>query len=227
MAHRPPGDDDAALAPTAPKRAANSRVANARRREIVVKAAEFFATFGFDAGTRAFATFIGTTQPLLYRYFPTKEALIQEVYQMVYLELWDETWNTILVDSARPLRDRLVDFYCRYSDKIMNAQWLRLYLFAGLNGVEINERYIDLVEARIIRVVIAEFWKEQNRALPKTIDRRDMEIAWNLQGGIFYFGVRRNVYSVPTYTAKNEMIANAVDVFLDGYAAVLKRRFQT
>lgn len=217
------GKEKAAPSP-ARKRIANGPVASNRRRELVLKAAEFFAEFGFDAGTRDFARYIGATQPLIYRYFPTKEALIQDVYNVVYLELWDDHWDTILSDRAVPLRQRLIDFYCRYTDVIMNAQWMRLYLFAGLKGIEINENYIRLVEERIIKVVIREFWQAHNMACPDVIDARDMEIVWNLQGGIFYFGVRDSVYHVPTYTSKNDMIADAIDVFLAGYAAALERR---
>jgi AcrR family transcriptional regulator len=204
----------------------NARAASNRRREIVEKAAEFFATVGFEGGTRDFAKYLGTTQPLLYRYFPTKEALIQEVYQMVYVELWDDKWDAVLIDERRLLRDRLIAFYISYTDVIMNAQWMRLYLFAGLKGVEINARYITLVEERIIKVIVREVWKERKLPAPKVFDKRDLEIVWNLQGGIFYFGVRANVYNVPTYTDKNEMITNAVDIFLTGYAKILERRFQ-
>ena len=41
-----------------------------RRREIVLKAAEFFSQFDFDAGTRDFAKFIGLTQPIITATFP-------------------------------------------------------------------------------------------------------------------------------------------------------------
>jgi AcrR family transcriptional regulator len=195
-----------------------------RRQQMIVQAAEFFARYGFDAGTRDFARYLGTTQPLLYRYFPTKEALIEEVYRTVYLDLWNEAWAALLADGSVALRERLVEFYCRYTDVIMNSRWMRLYLYAGLKGVEINQPYIKLVEERIIRRIIEEFWLERRGAAPIEITPEDMEIAWNLQGGIFYFGVRRFVYNLPTYTPKDDMIANAIDMFLAGYAEILNRR---
>jgi AcrR family transcriptional regulator len=195
-----------------------------RRLQIVEQAAEFFARFGFDAGTRDFAKYIGITQPLLYRYFPTKEALIQEVYRAVYLELWDEEWGRLLGDREIPLRRRLIEFFCRYTDGIMNARWMRLYLYAGLKGVAINQPYIELVETRIIRRIVEEFWHDRTGKAPPEIGPEDLEIAWNLQGGIFYFGVRRFVYEVPTYTDKDTMIANAVDMFLAGYENLAQRR---
>ncbi|MDP2330322.1 MAG: helix-turn-helix domain-containing protein, partial [Reyranella sp.] len=60
-----------------------------RRREFVAKATEFFSEEGFDGGTRDLARRLGVTQPLLYRYFPSKDDLIKEVYRTVYLEPFD------------------------------------------------------------------------------------------------------------------------------------------
>jgi hypothetical protein len=40
-------------------------------------------------GTRDLARRLGVTQPLLYRYFPSKDDLIKEVYRTVYLEPFD------------------------------------------------------------------------------------------------------------------------------------------
>ncbi|HTH96457.1 MAG TPA: TetR/AcrR family transcriptional regulator [Stellaceae bacterium] len=214
------GQAEGNVTPRIPKR----RSVTDRRQQIVEQAAEFFARYGFDAGTRDFARYLGTTQPLLYRYFPTKEALIREVYRAVYLDLWDENWAALLTDRTKTLRERLIEFYRRYTDKIMNSRWMRLYLYAGLKGVEINQPYIRLVEERILSRIITEFWLEQDRQAPETVGAEDMEAAWILQGGIFYFGVRRFVYDVPTYTDKDAMIANAVDMFLAGYGDVMRRR---
>jgi AcrR family transcriptional regulator len=197
-----------------------------RRQEIAAKAAEFFAEFGFDASTRDFAKYLGTTQPLIYRYFATKEALIEEVYKIVYLQLWDEGWDKILENSKLPLRTRLIEFYNKYTDAIMNSRWMRLYLFAGLKGVKINENYLKLVEERIIKRIIIEFWKDRKYPRKRTIDQEDIEVVYNLHCGIFYFGIRRFVYHVPVLLTKDKMIMNAIDIFLDGYDAMLKRRMR-
>jgi len=190
----------------------------------VLKAAEFFSRYGFDASTRDFAKFIGLSQPIIYRYFRTKQALIREVCSVVYLGIWDERWDEILLDGRVPLRERLIEFYNQYTDVIMNPQWLRLYLLAGLREVEINKLYISLVEAKIIRRIIIESWKEHGLGRPDLIPDADMEIAWTLQGGLFYFGVRKLIYRVPVHTEKRDMIAHAVDLFLTGYGAMLEAR---
>src|ERR1700748_854885 len=82
-----------------------------RRKEFVAKATEFFSEEGFGGGTRDLARRLGVTQPLLYRYFPSKDDLIKEVYRTVYLEPFDVGWDKLLADRSRPIRDRLLEFY--------------------------------------------------------------------------------------------------------------------
>jgi AcrR family transcriptional regulator len=188
-----------------------------RRAEIVRKAASFFAQFGFDATTRELASWLGTTQPLMYRYFPSKSALIEEVYEAVFLQSWDSAWDAMLTDRSRPLRDRLCEFYHRYTDAIMHPEWMRIYLFAGLKGVDITRLYIARVEARIIRPVVAEMCAETGLALTPENEPRLLELAWSLQGGIFYYGVRKFVYATPVHEEKRAMIEGAVEVYVKAW----------
>lgn len=195
-----------------------------RRREILAKSIEYFAQVGFDGGTRELARHLGTTQPLLYRYFPNKDALIQEIYKVVYLDQWKPHWDTLLTDRARPLRERLQTFYEEYTDAILNPQWMRIYFFAGLKGVNINERYLALVEDRILSRIVREFHHEAGLDLGQDSLPHDLEIAWQLQGGIFYYGVRRYVYGTKVHASKSEMITEALDLFFAGYRALLAAR---
>ena len=57
----------------------------ARERQIVEGAVAYFAEVGLDGHTRELARRLGITQPLLFRYFPTKAALIERIYEEVYL----------------------------------------------------------------------------------------------------------------------------------------------
>eukprot|EP01037_Dinobryon_pediforme_P006673 gene6673-6743_t len=150
----------------------------------------------------------------MYRYFPSKNALIEEIYQTVFLESWDPSWDAILTDPTIPMAERLCRFYSSYTDAIMHPEWMRIYLFAGLKGVAITGLYIARVEERIIIPIIREMCIEKGRALPEPIDPRLLELAWSLQGGIFYYGVRKFVYQTPVHEAKNAMIASAVDVYV-------------
>ena len=46
---------------------------------IVAGAVRYFAEAGFAGDTRSLAQHLGVGQPLLFKYFPTKEALIERV----------------------------------------------------------------------------------------------------------------------------------------------------
>src|SRR5207247_9833454 len=82
-----------------------------RRREFVAKATEFFSEEGFGGGTRALARRLGVTQPLLYRYFPSKDDLIKEVYRTVYLDPLETGWEKLLRDRSRPIARSLPHLY--------------------------------------------------------------------------------------------------------------------
>ncbi len=203
-----------------PRRRAARKPFDVRRAEIVRKAASFFAQFGFDATTRDLAEWLGTTQPLMYRYFPSKGALIEEIYQTVFLESWDPEWDVMLSDRSRPLRERLCAFYDSYTDAIMHPEWMRIYLFAGLKGVEITGLYIARVEERIIIPIVREMCAEKGDARVEPIPPKLLELAWSLQGGIFYYGVRKFVYQTPVHEEKRAMIGAAVDVYIQSWPAI-------
>lgn len=122
-----------------------------RRKEFVAKATEFFSEEGFGGGTRDLARRLGVTQPLLYRYFPSKDDLIKEVYRTVYLDPLDTGWEKLLTDRSRPIRDRLREFYNAYTDVIFTRKWLRIYFYSGLKGLDINRWYVGVVRDKICR----------------------------------------------------------------------------
>lgn len=203
--------------PTAPRR---KRVTvEARREEFICKATEFFAEEGFGGGTRELAARLGVTQPLLYRYFPSKEELIQAVYRRVYLDRWKPEWDALLKDRTQPIRQRLQRFYEDYTDAIFDRAWLRIYFFSGLKGVKINRCYIAMAETRILTPIIAEFRHEAGLPPRDPPAPEDLELAWVLHGGIFYYGVRKFIFKLPVEEDKSRVIANALDVFLAGLAA--------
>ena len=127
-----------------------------RKADFIEKAIQFFADEGFESSTRGLARRLGVTQPLLYRYFPSKDDLISEVYDAVYVNRWRPEWETLLRDRTRSVKQRLNDFYNVYTDVIFNREWMRIYLFSGLKGVDINRRYM----------VLAHLPREKVRYLP-------------------------------------------------------------
>ncbi|MBC8831117.1 TetR/AcrR family transcriptional regulator, partial [Escherichia coli] len=71
--------------------------------------------------------------------------LIKEVYRKVYLEPLDTGWEKLLTNRSRPIRERLVQFYEAYTNVIFTRKWLRIYLFSGLKGLDINRWYVGVV----------------------------------------------------------------------------------
>ena len=191
-----------------------------RRREFVAKATEFFSEEGFGGGTRALARRLGVTQPLLYRYFPSKDDLIKEVYRTVYLDPLETDWEKRLTDRSRPLRDRLLEFYRAYTDAIFTRKWLRIYLYSGLKGLDINRWYVGMVKDKILTRIIRECRHEVGLAVQSKPSAAELELAWVFHGGIFYYGVRKYIYESPVLEDKERIIADALDVFLAGFARV-------
>ena len=187
-----------------------------RKRDFIQKAAELFAEEGFGGGTRELARKLGVTQPLLYRYFPSKEDLIEAVYRSVFLDRWNPEWDTLLADRSVPIRTRLELFYCSYTDAIFSREWMRIYFFAGLKGLDLNRRYIEIVQDRILTRIIEEYRHEAGLPPQQKPTAAEMELVWLLQGGIFYYGVRKHLYGLAVHEDKDRVIANALDVFLEG-----------
>jgi AcrR family transcriptional regulator len=192
-----------------------------RKKLIVEEAIRYFAEAGFDAGTRPLAVRLGITQPLIFRYFPNKNDLIEAVYHEVFLSRWRIEWEILLEDRTRPLRDRLVEFYKAYTEVIFNSRWMRIFLYSGLRGLDLNRWYINFAEQRIHSRVCAEIRAEKGIKLNGPITGKELELYWVFHGGIFYHGVRKFAYGVPIHLALEEFIEASIDSMLAGMRAAL------
>jgi AcrR family transcriptional regulator len=191
---------------------------NERRRHLIQEATSYFAEVGFGGSTRELAKRIGVTQPLLYRYFPNKDDLVQAVYESVFLNRWRSEWTALLQNRSIPLRDRLVRFYCSYSEVAFTPEWLRIYLFSGLKGADINRWYIKLIEDRILNPIIRELYVERGHIVPQDYQpaQSDLEPAWLLQSAVFYYAIRKHIYMTSVSNARNETIEQYVSIFMQG-----------
>ena len=195
----------------------------ARERLIAAAAVRFFAEHGFGGQTRELARRIGITQPLLYRYFPSKEALIERVYQEVFVGHWNPQWEALIEDRRVPLRERLLRFYRDYARVILSYEWVRLFTFSGLKGLDLNARYLQLLRDRIFPRVVAEVRHAYGRPDPEAVPiaEAEIEIVWSLHAAIFYLGVRRWIYGLPIPADLDRAVADKVAAFLEGAPAVM------
>ncbi|MBT4220588.1 MAG: TetR/AcrR family transcriptional regulator [Rhodospirillaceae bacterium] len=192
---------------------------------IVDEAICFFAEHGFEGKTRDLAKRLGITQPLLYRYFPSKESLIERVYQEVYVQRWNPDWDDLIPDRSRPLADRLAAFYKEYARAVYDYVWVRIFLYSGLKGVDINDRYLGIIKDKVLIPVCTEMRHEYKLPSPdKTpIEAEELELAWGLHGMFFYRAVRHFAYSLPVAEDIDQAIENDVSMFLAGAPKVHKR----
>jgi AcrR family transcriptional regulator len=194
-----------------------------RKRQLVEKAAEFFSEEGFEAGTRVLADHMGVTQPLIYRYFESKDDLINEVYRMIYVSQWQDSWAETITDRSRPVRDRLLDFYASYCPIIFNRRWIRIFFFAGLKGLDINTRYIDRVTRLLLHPICREMRAELGFDPDTEITEEESELVWLMHGMVFYQGIREQIYRSVASVNYDFAVKTAVDMYLRTAPDVLER----
>ena len=193
-----------------------------REKEIVEEAVQFFAEVGFEGKTRDLAKRIGITQPLLYRYFPNKEDLIERVYKEVFLNWINPEWSVKLKDRSVTLQQRLVDFYLSYATTVHRYEWIRIYFFSGLMGKPLNRRYIRLAEDEFLKPICEEIRVECNLPDVKKIPITPLELErlWVLHGGLFYYAVRKNIYHANVLNDFEAIVSTSVQVMLEGAKSI-------
>lgn len=196
----------------------------AREEQIVQKAIQVFAERGFSASTHEIARALGITQPLLYNYFPTKEALVERVYDEVFVRKWDPVWEDWLSDSTQPLAARLKRYLKDYARFVLKSDWIRIFISAGLSREGINRRYVERLRERHFVVIAREMRKEYDIPEPTSEDELEdeIELIWSMHSGVFYIGVRKWVYALPVPKSLDRVIDLRVDSFLLGAPQVLK-----
>lgn len=189
-----------------------------REKEILDGAIRFFAEHGFEATTRALAKELGITQPLLYRYFPSKDLLVERVFQEVFLRRWNPDWEDLIVDRSRSLESRLFDFYSAYAATVYDYIWVRIFIYAGLKGMDLNSRYLTIVNEKILVPICGEVRHAKGITGGKNqiISDEEIEMAWGLHGAFFYRAIRRYVYSMPESISDEKAIFNDIHQFLHG-----------
>ncbi len=189
-----------------------------RQEQIVEQAIELFAQKGFALTTRELARELRITQPLLYRYFPSKQHLIEQVYERVFLSRWNPQWELWLADRSRSFRDRLVQYFVDYTHAILHNEWVRIFLYAGLQDPSLNQRYLQMLHQRIFTVMSQEL-RHDRQHLQESTEQQAMlenEAWWGLHSSFFYMGVRKWVYQLDVPDDLELVIAYRVDTFLDG-----------
>lgn len=195
-----------------------------REQQIIEGAIAYFSEVGFSGQTRELSKRLGITQPLLYRYFSSKQALVDRVYETVFEGRWNPVWADLLKDRSLPFRHRLIEFYRQYSQLTYRPDWIRIYMYAGLSNPTLNQRYIELIRRELLPVYCRELRHHCGlENLPEKVSEEEIEFVWCLHGGIFYSAVRRHVYRTRVNVDFMSQVEFAVDNFLAGAQTTYSR----
>ena len=218
-----------APARTGAKTAQKRLAPDARAQQILEGAIAYFAEFGFDGGTRALATYLGISQALLFRYFPNKAALIDRVYEVVFLNRWNPDWKPLLTRRELPLNERLTAFYRDYNRSIDRYEVIRISLFSALRHESISQRYVARLREHLIAPIVAECRAHLGLPAPEVLPMSPLEeqLVFSLHATVIYGIIRKHVFHAAAPTDTDFLIELYVDGFVrhapDAFRRVLER----
>lgn len=199
-----------------------------RQLKILEGAVSYFAKFGFEGRTRDLAKYLGISQPLIYRYFPTMSSLTDRIYEVVFISRWRTSWELIISDRTIPLSERLKTFYKDYQHSIDRFDTLRITMFSALRGETISTRYFERVIEQVIRPIVIEFRHEYGlknlEELP--VHPLEEEIIFSLHAKVIYPSLRKFVFRLPTPEQKTLLIDIYVDSFMAGAEDSFRRIYE-
>jgi AcrR family transcriptional regulator len=192
---------------------------------ILEGAIAFFAEVGLDGQTRELARRLGITQPLLYRYFPSKDLLLERVFDEVYIKRWKPEWEALIADRSLSIGERFRRFEKDYQRTIMTYDWLRIFFSAGLKGTDLPARYLSRVRALIFTPVLAELRRELGLPSPDklALSPQEYELIFGIHGALLYVGIRRFIYNMDVSTDQDMVFDSEMDAFLAGVGPVMRR----
>ena len=217
------------IAPVAkPDQRKRARLSPETRERLILDAAiEFFAEEGFKAQTRALADHIGVSQSLIYRYFGSKENLIERVYEKTHLSRWDPEWEATLADRQRPLSERLREFFKSYLVAVDDRNWIRIAMHASLSGNDQTKRYIQGHVTKLLGQIAVELRAITGATATGRVTPLELELAWHLHSTVIYYMTRKHIHGTPVCLQTDEIAEMVVDNFLNGIGAAARAQPET
>jgi len=207
----------------APKRQRAKRMpAEARKEVILAAASEFFARHGLEASTRDLADRIGVRQALLYKYFPSKEALIESVFDRLISERRDVPEATLSTQAA-PLADRLFKYY-EFIGLPSETSNTRLSIRAALEDLTFSREICAAVARGLTSPLVGELRREEG--LPDVAARPLMpgetEAVMAFHAGALFLALRRHLRAVTVAGSADDAMKMQIAIFLSGFRKVLR-----
>ncbi len=195
-------------------RAARRLDPDTRREQILDEATRFFAERGFEAQVAELAGRLGISEALIFRYFRTKQALIDAVYERVFMGRWSESWIEDLVARAVPVRERIVNFFIAYLDAVDDPQWIRIAMYAALAGERMPVAFG--ARGRVERVqmtILAELRAAGMFADDPAQEPMQWEMVLHLYSSVLYLLLRKHVLNRRFTQDRSAMVRRLVANF--------------
>lgn len=183
---------------------------------ILEGATRFFAKHGFDGNLRELAHKLDVSQALIFKYFESKERLVEKVYDRTFLQRWRPDWEYILADETIALPEKLKHFYQSYMETVDDYIWIRIGLLSGLTGNNMTSHYVTQNVGRLMRMIAQEIRRANGQSLEEAISSQEMEGVWSLHSTFVYYLIRKHIYKASVEMDVEAYVSQTVDLFLRG-----------
>lgn len=197
---------------------------SARRDQILKEAIELLSERGAAFNTRELSERLGISHPLLFRYFPSKEDIIEAVFQTVFVgRLSPAIQEAFARVSDDPVR-KWSDFYTVYAPRIFDRIWVRIFISSALQEDVIAKRYFDMLIVPLVTALAEDTERHCLGAVAEPASpcrEMSLELAWMTHSSLFYNGLRRWVYQLEVPDDIAAIMARRVRAHFVGAAAAL------
>jgi AcrR family transcriptional regulator len=185
-----------------------------RERLILDAAIDFFAEKGPDGLVRDLANSIGISQGLIFRYFGTKENLVDRVYEVVCFTRWDPNWEKEIGDGTVYIGDRLRNFFRSYILVADNYHWIRISMYLALTENELKKKYVNAYITSLINNIAREVKKFRGFSNSEYLTEIDREEIWQIHSAIIHYAVRRHIHNSNIAMDRNQYVDMLIDRFI-------------
>jgi AcrR family transcriptional regulator len=197
-----------------------------RRGQILAAAIDLMTDRGLAFNTRELSERLGISHPLLFRYFKSKEEIVDAVFQTVFIGRFSPDMRAAMTRRTDDVIGKWTAFYRTYAPKIFDRTWIRIFILSALQEEVISRRYFDLVIIPIMNEMADDTERFCfGKILPKehALRTTTLELAWMTHSSLFYSGLRRWVYNLEVPDDIALTMEMRIKVHFEGSRVVLKR----
>jgi AcrR family transcriptional regulator len=192
-----------------------------RQASIIAAAASLFAVNGFKGTTtREIAKTAGISEALLFKYFPTKQAL----YAAILAEKAPISDILEMVEDAAQKRDDVRVFTLIAGYRIHRGSdptLMRLLLFSALEGHELSDMFFQNQHRMFYDYLCGYIARRIHEGAFKRVD--PLLAARGFMGMVAHHRLLHEIFRVPMHCSPEEAVLAYVRIFLDGLVSATRR----